>query len=407
MQISGLPDFPWDSLGPITAHAKTHSNGFIDLSVGTPVDPTPERAQSALRDAANAPGYPSTAGTVALHEAVLDWFTRARGVDAMRAGLSEDGVLPTIGLKEFVAFLPGYLGLGANDTVMYPRIAYPTYDIGARLVGAQTIAADATTAVGPGEVQLVWLNSPSNPTGKVLGIEHLAKVVAWARERGAIVVADECYAELPWEEPWRSAGVPSILDPRVTGGSPEGVLALYSLSKRSNLAGYRAGFAAGDPKIIAPILEVRKHAGMMMPGPVQATMETMLRDDAHVVEQRERYRKRRALLRSALEAAGFRIDDSEAGLYLWVTHDEILNAHVSGAPASEVLQVANGGPRAGGEPQAGAWTLLEWFADRGILVAPGTFYGPAGKNHVRIALTANDVDVAAAARRIAPHERGA
>lgn len=381
MRVSALPDFPWDSLAPIAARAKEHPEGFVDLSVGTPVDPTPKLAQTALREAANAPGYPTTAGTVALREAVLDWFTRARGVDAARAGLTEAGVLPAIGLKELVAFLPSYLGLGPDDVVMYPRIAYPTYDIGARLVGAQTIAADATTAVGPGNVQLVWLNTPANPTGKVLGIEHLAKVVAWARERGAVVVSDECYAELPWEEPWSSQGVPSILDPRVTGGTPEGVLALYSLSKRSNMAGYRAGFAAGDPKLLAPILEVRKHAGMMMPGPVQSTMEVMLRDDAHVVEQRERYRRRRTQLRAALEGAGFRIDDSEAGLYLWATHEGIVDA----------------GSRGG---KSGAWTLLDWFAQRGILTAPGTFYGPAGALHVRIALSATDAEITSAAQRI-------
>lgn len=382
MRVSELPDFPWDGLAPLKTRAKAHPEGLIDLSVGTPVDPTPRLAQSALREAANAPGYPPTAGTGALREAVLDWFARVRGVEPTRAGLTEKGVLPALGLKELVAFLPGYLGLGPEDTVMYPRIAYPTYDIGARLVGAQTIAADATTAVGPGNVQLVWLNSPANPTGKVLGIEHLTKVVAWARQRGAIVVADECYAELPWEEPWRTSGVPSVLDPRVTGGSPEGILALYSLSKRSNMAGYRAAFAAGDPKLVAPILHVRKHAGMMMPGPVQTTLEAMLRDDAHVIVQREKYRGRRQQLRTALTEAGFRIDDSEAGLYLWVTKDDI------GDDSSQT------------GPSTGAWELLEWFAQRGILAAPGTFYGPAGENHVRIALTATDAHVASAAQRI-------
>lgn len=392
MHISALPDFPWDGLAAVTARAKEHEQGFIDLSVGTPVDTTPEIGQEALRRAANSPGYPNTAGTVALREAVLGWFGRARQVDVSAAGLTEDAVLPALGLKELVAFLPGYLELGPQHTVMYPSIAYPTYDVGARLVGAQTIAADATTAVGPGSVDLVWLNSPANPTGKVLGLEHLAKVVEWARERGAIVVSDECYAELAWDEPWASEGVPSILDPRVTGGSTEGVLALYSLSKRSNLAGYRAAFAAGDSKIISQLLHVRKHAGMMMPGPVQSVMATLLRDDAHVVEQRERYRARRDILMPALIAAGFRIDDSEAGLYLWATHPEMLGATSDGDAANADAQKADDKP--------GAWRLLEWFAQRGILVAPGTFYGPGGNAHVRIALTASDDDVSAAARRL-------
>jgi len=395
VHVGDLPDFPWDGLAAVTDRARLHPEGFVDLSVGTPVDDTPHLAQAALRAAANAPGYPTTQGSVALRGAVLDWFTRARGVDAAAAGLVEAGVLPAIGLKELVAFLPGYLGLGADDVVMYPRIAYPTYDIGARLVGAQSLAADATTAVGPGRVRLVWLNSPANPTGKVLGIEHLAKVVAWARERGAIVVSDECYAELAWEEPWASQGVPSVLDPRVTGGSPEGVLALYSLSKRSNLAGYRAAFAAGDPQLISAILHVRKHAGMMMPAPMQAVTETMLRDDAHVIEQRERYRGRREKLRSALLSSGFRIDDSEAGLYLWATHPELLEQRFDHATRSSDREVENA------DSDSGAWYLLERFAARGILVAPGTFYGAGGKNHVRIALTATDGDVDAAAGRIA------
>lgn len=386
MRVSSLPDFPWDSLAAATARAKAHPQGLVDLSVGTPVDPTPQIGQEALMRAANAPGYPNTAGTVALRESVLDWFTRARGVDASAAGLTEDAVLPALGLKELVAFLPSYLELGSDDVVMYPRIAYPTYDVGARLAGTKTIAADATTAVGPGNVTLVWLNSPANPTGKVLGIEHLAKVVAWARSRGAIVVSDECYAELAWDEPWASSGVPSVLDPRVTGGSTEGVIALYSLSKRSNLAGYRAAFAAGDQKIISRLLHVRKHAGMMMPAPVQAVMETLLRDDAHVIEQRERYRRRRDLLMPALRAAGFRIDDSEAGLYLWATNPELVDgsSDASNTSADEV----------------GACRLVNWFSERGILVAPGTFYGSGGNDHVRIALTATDEDIAAASKRL-------
>lgn len=381
MRVSALPEFPWDGLAPITQRARSHEEGLVDLSVGTPVDPTPELGQEVLRASANSPGYPNTAGTPQLRQAVLEWFGRARNVDPEAAGLSEDAVLPALGLKELVAFLPSYLEFGSEHVVMYPRIAYPTYDVGARLAGSQRIASDGVTAPGPGRVDLIWLNSPANPTGKVLGIEHLAKVVSWARERGALVVSDECYAELAWEEPWATTGVPSILDPRVTGGSTEGVLALYSLSKRSNLAGYRAAFAAGDGEVLSRILEVRKHAGMIMPGPVQAVLTTLLGDDVHVEQQRVRYRGRRQILLPALKKAGFRIDDSEAGLYLWATHPRL----VAEAPAS----------------QPAAWHLLAWFADQGILVAPGTFYGPAGSEHVRIALTAADTEISAAAQRLA------
>ena len=202
---------------------------------------------------------------------------------------------------------------------------------------------------------LVWLNTPANPTGRVLPVEHLRKVVTWARERGAVVAVDECYLECAWEtEPV------SVLDPAVNGGSLDSILAVHSLSKRSNLAGYRAAFVAGDPAIVSALREVRRHSGLMVPVPVQAAMEAALDDDGHIEEQRQRYHERRGLLRRALEGAGFRIDHSEASLYLWVTRDE---------PCMDTVA---------------------WLAERGILVAPGDFYGPAGARHVRVALTATD-----------------
>jgi succinyldiaminopimelate transaminase len=366
VHTSGLPDFPWDTLADAAALARRHPDGVVDLSVGTPVDGTPAVVREALAAAADAPGYPTTHGLPTLREAVVDWFARRRSAP----GLEPDAVLPTIGSKELVALLPSLLELGPGDVVVHPRIAYPTYDVGARLAGATPVPADATTQLGPGKVALVWLNSPSNPTGRVLGVEHLAKVVAWARARGAVVASDECYAELGWgPDP-----VPSILDPRVSGGSTDGLLALYSLSKRSNLAGYRAAFAAGDPRLVRRILQVRKHAGLMVPAPVQAAMTVALRDDAHVVEQRERYRRRREMLLSGLRGAGLVHDGGEAGLYLWVRPD-------GRGMSSEALVGA--------------------LATRGLLVAPGTFYGPAGEGHVRMALTATDERIAAAAERLA------
>ncbi len=357
-----LPDFPWDSLVPAKTTAQAHPDGIVDLSVGTPVDPTPDVVQDALRAAADAPGYPQTWGTPLLREAVSAWFARRRGVP----DVDPDGVLPTIGSKEMVAWLPTLLGLGPEHTVVIPRVAYPTYDVGARLAGCQVVVADATTALGPGRADLVWVNSPSNPTGQVLGVEHLAKVVAWARERGAVVVSDECYAELAWD----GQPVPSLLDPRVTGGSHDGLLALYSLTKQSNLAGYRAAFVAGDPALVGRLLEVRKHAGMIVPAPVQAAVVAALGDDEHVAVQRERYRARRELLLSGLAAAGFGVDHSRAGLYLWATRDE------------------------------DSWASVAWLAERGVLVAPGAFYGAAGARHVRVATTATDERVAAAAARL-------
>jgi len=351
---------------PYAARARAHAGGLIDMSIGTPVDPTPRVAREALASAADAPGYPATYGTPELRDAVAQWFARRRGVP----DVDPAGVLPTIGSKEMVAWLPTLLGLGPGDRVVHPQVAYPSYDVGARLAGATPVPADGTLQLGPAarNVALIWLNSPANPTGRVLGVEHLAKVVDWARSNGAVVASDECYAELGWDV----GDVPSLLDPRVCGGSHEGLLAMYSTSKQSNLAGYRAGFVAGDPVLVAELLEVRKHAGMMMPAPVQSALTAVLGDDAHVAEQKERYRARRELARKAFTDAGFRIDHSEAGLYLWLTREEP------------------------------CWDSVAWLADRGILVAPGAFYGAAGAQHVRAALTVPDAAAAALADRLTP-----
>ena len=389
--MDSLPDFPWDSLAPYKERASSHAGGLVDLSVGTPVDPTPDVVRAALTAAADAHGYPQTWGTPALREAVVAWFARRRGVPGVHA----DGVLPTIGSKELVAWLPTLLGAGTGDVVAIPAVAYPTYDVGARLAGASPQPMDSLTDLGAGTAgpsmtmpKLLWLNSPSNPTGRVLGSDHLAKVVRWARQHGVIVASDECYAELDWRDGaggGSSSGlpvpgaVPSILDPRVCGGSHEGLLAVYSLSKQSSMAGYRAAFVAGDPALVGRLLEIRKHAGMMVPWPVQQAMLAALADDTHVAEQRVRYGLRRGHLRSALEHAGYRIDYSDAGLYLWVTR--------------------------GGVEDAGAgsqcWTIVDEMADLGILVAPGSFYGAAGGRHVRIALTATDERIGAAVHRLA------
>lgn len=367
LHAAALPDFPWDSLVPFRERAAAHPDGIVDMSVGTPVDPTPEAIQRALSDAADSHGYPTTHGTPALREAVAAWFARRRGV----SDVDPAAVLPTVGSKELVALLPSLLGLGEGDIVVHPSAAYPTYDVGARLAGATPLPADDVEAWQDNPaVRLVWVNSPSNPTGAVTPAEDLARVVAAARRRGAVVASDECYAELAWVEPYAARGVPSILDPRVSGGSHEGLLALYSLSKQSNLAGYRAAFAAGDGAIVAGLLEARKHAGLIVPGPVQAAMTVALGDDAHVAAQREIYGGRRAVLMEALAHAGFSIDHSEAGLYLWATRDE------------------------------SAWDTVAFLADRGILVAPGAFYGEAGTRHVRVALTATDERIAQAARRL-------
>jgi len=360
-----LPDYPWDAMAPYAARAAEHPDGIVDLSVGSPVDETPQLIRAALADATDAHAYPQTAGTPQLRAAIIEWYARRRGVH----GLQEANVLPTIGSKELVALVPLMLGLGDGDVVVHPRAAYPTYAIGAAIAGAQSVAADDPNE-WPDATKFIWLNSPGNPDGRVLDVDRLRAARVRAAELGAVIVSDECYAELGWEGQWAHEPIPSILDDRVTGGDRTNVLAIYSLSKQSNMAGYRAAFAAGCATVIARLLTVRKHAGLMLPAPLQAAMVVALGDDEHVGVQRERYRSRRAVLKPALEAAGFRIDSSQAGLYLWVTRGE------------------------------SAWTSIDSLARLGILAGPGTFYGDHYPNHVRLSLTATDERIAAAASRL-------
>jgi succinyldiaminopimelate transaminase len=367
-----LPDYPWDAMAPYQDVASRHLDGVVNLSIGTPVDPTPQLIQDALAAGADAHGYPTTHGTAALRTAISAWFERRRGVP----GLNPEDILPTVGSKELVAWLPLLLGLGEGDVVVRPTVAYPTYDVGALLAGATPVAADSLADLAEdvrSRVRLVWINSPGNPTGDVLDVASLKAVVDDARALGAVVASDECYGELGWG-PWDPAEggepVPSVLDPRVCGGSHELLLAVYSLSKQSNLAGYRAAFTAGDPAIIANLVNSRKHAGMIVPYPVQEAMRVALGDDAHVAEQKDLYRRRRARLLPALEAAGFTISGSVAGLYLWAS---------DGRPT---------------------WDTIGWLADLGILAGPGTFYGDAGQGFVRVALTGSDERIGAAVARL-------
>jgi len=340
--------------------ARQHPDGIVDLSIGTPVDPTPAVVREALAAAADSPGYPTTTGSPALKEAIARALARRCGVV-----VDPTNTLPTVGSKELVAWLPTLLGLGPGDVVAVPRLAYPTYAVGALFAGCEVAVADTVDELAAAGPALVWVNSPSNPSGAVRAAEDLAAVVTWARGAGALVASDECYVDLPW-----TATPVSVLSPSVCGESHDGLLIAQSLSKRSNLAGYRFGFVAGDPSVVSGLLEVRKHLGMIVPGPVQAAAIAALDDDEHVVAQREVYRRRRDALAGALIAAGFRIDHSEAGLYLWATL---------------------------GQP---CWETVAALAAQGILVAPGDFYGEAGARHVRVALTATDERVEAAVSRL-------
>lgn len=348
-----LPDFPWDALAPYGDTARSHPNGIIDLSQGTPVDPTPEFIQQAFRDASNSPSYPVTAGTPELRAAIKKWATDRLGATG------EFDVLPLIGSKELVAWLPTYL---ESTSVLIPEIAYPTYHVGALLGGAQSIPVGIDAHAWP-VADLAWLNSPSNPTGRVHSITEMKACIDWSRANKSILISDECYLEFD-----QSAHSYSVLSQ--TGGDNTNILAVHSLSKRSSMAGYRAAFMIGDSALIAKIREIRKHGGMMVPLPVQKAMTVALSDDTHVAEQRARYNARKDVLRPALEAAGFTVEFSNSGLYLWCTRNE------------------------------DAWTSVAWLAERGILATPGSFYGALGSMHIRIAMTATDAQIADAAARI-------
>ncbi len=348
-----LPDFPWDALAPYGDKARTHPKGIIDLSQGTPVDPTPEFIQQVFRDASNSPSYPVTAGTPELRAAIKKWATD-------RLGATGDfDVLPLIGSKELVAWLPTIL---ESSKVLIPEIAYPTYHVGALLAAAQSIPVGIDAKAWP-TADLAWLNSPSNPTGRVHSVDEIKDCINWSRTNKSVLISDECYLEFD-----QSAHSYSVLSQ--TGGDNTNILAVHSLSKRSSMAGYRAAFMVGDSALIAKIREIRKHGGMMVPLPVQKAMTVALSDDKHVAEQRGRYNARKDVLRPALEAAGFTVEFSNSGLYLWCTRNE------------------------------DAWSSVAWLADRGVLATPGSFYGELGARHIRIAMTATDAQIADAAARI-------
>ncbi|MFT4185726.1 MAG: succinyldiaminopimelate transaminase [Micrococcaceae bacterium] len=359
-----LPDYPWETLAPYQKQAKEHPDGVINLSIGTPVDPTPKLIQEALANHTDAHGYPTTHGMQELREAISAWFARRRNV----SNLDPQDIMPTIGSKEFIAWLPTLLGLKKNDVVIYPAEAYPTYDIGAQIAGCKGFAADSISDY-PKNTKLIWLNSPGNPNGKVLTHEEIHEVVDWARKNDAIVASDECYAELGWNE-WEDKIIPCLLDPEIAGESHKNLLCVYSLSKQSNLAGYRTSFVAGDSELIANLINTRKHAGMIVPTPIQYAIITALGDDKHVQRQKDIYRERRTILKDALENSGFKIKDSDAGLYLWATKGE------------------------------DCWDTLGDFAKLGIIAGPGVFYGTGKSEYVRIAITEQTDKIKQAAKRL-------
>lgn len=362
-----LPQYPYERLVPLRAAAARLAGGAVDLSVGDPCDPPPEAALRALAEAGEAArAYPSSAGSPEARAAAAGWLKASLGAE-----VSPEQVALCIGTKELVAGLPGWLHLRdpSRDTVLYPELSYPTYEMGARLAGLRPLPVpmdegchlqlSCLSDEDAARSLVLWVNSPGNPAGQV---EDLAAIARWGRERGVLVASDECYAELTWSGPPTS----------VLSQGTQGVLALHSVSKRSNLAGLRFGFYAGDAEVVSFLRQVRQHAGFMVPGPVQRAGTAALADRAHAAAQRERYRGRLGRLREILAAAGVEAPMPAGGIYLWAR-----------APGGD------------------AWGLAELLADKaGMVVSPGEFYGRAGAGYVRVAAVAPMEDLELVASRL-------
>lgn len=353
------PPYPYDRLSSLIAAASALDGGAVDLSIGTPCDPPPAFVVEAMATSGTERGYPASIGTAALREAVAAWMDRRLGVS-----IDPSAVAACIGTKELVASTPQYLRLRTpeRDTVLHPAIAYPTYAMGATLAGCRAVAYEHLDEIDPADAAralCLWVNTPANPHGVLV---DLGDAAAWGRRHGVPVLSDECYVEFTWADRGRT-----ILE----HGS-EGVLAVHSLSKRSNLAGARVGAYAGDAELVHFLGEVRKHAGCMVPGPVQAAAVAAWGDDAHVDAQREVYRRRLERLRVVLDAAGAPAPMPEGGFYLW-------------APA----------PPSGSDDAVGstgdAWGLAARLAEvGGAIVTPGETFGPAGAGFVRVAAVQPD-----------------
>lgn len=359
------PPYPYDRIDKFKPLAERFDGGLVDLSIGTPCDPPPPAVVEALAGSDAERGYPPSIGTVALRDAIVRWIGRRFDVRVGR-----DDVAACIGTKEFVGTLPQWLRLRRpdRDTVLYPSIAYPTYEMGAILAGCRAVPVPLTEAGGmdlaaidPADAAralVLWVNSPSNPTG---ALDDLGAAAAWGRANGVPVFSDECYVEFTWEGRGRT-----ILEHGL-----DGVVAVHSLSKRSNLAGTRVGFYAGDPELVDYLREVRKHVGMMVPGPVQAAGAVALDDDAHVAVQRDRYLGRLERMAAVLSAwSGVEVPLPAGGFYLW-------------------FRVGD------------AWEFTErLMRDAGTLISPGDFYGPAGAGFVRVAVVQPDDSIDRVAARL-------
>ena len=363
--------YDWSRIDSYRRRAEQCPGGLVDLSVGSPVDPVPRSVREALAAAADdgqARGYPKTAGDGPLRQAVADWFRRCRGVDLDALGAD---LVPTVGSKEAVALMASLLHLGPGDRVVQPRVSYPTYAIGTQLAGAQVTTvddpADTDSWVDLPGVRAIWINSPGNPGGQIIDRTGLARIVRAARSIGATVLSDECYALLDWSGSAQAS--PCILEPEVCGGDASGILCLYSMSKQSNMAGYRAALVAGDAQLVEAMTAYRKQVGLIVPGPVQGAMRAALEDGEAVMDQRDVYARRLHALTEALGAYGYDAVMPQGGLYIW-------------APA-----------RSGD-----CWADMADLSRLGILASPGEFYGDG--RYLRFSSTINDEQLELALGRL-------
>jgi succinyldiaminopimelate transaminase len=358
------PPYPYDRLADIHKVADTRDGGAVDLSIGTPCDPPPGAVVEMLGASGAERGYPPSVGTPAFREAATAWLGRRFGAE-----VEPEQVAACVGTKELVAGVPQWLHLRSpgRDTVLYPHVSYPTYAMGAVLAGCRAVPYHTLDGIAPQDAAralCLWVNSPGNPTGELV---DLAAAAVWGRRHGVPVLSDECYIEFTWDGPGRT----------ILAEGSDGVIALHSLSKRSNLAGARVGFYAGDRDLVHYLSEVRKHAGFMVPGPVQAAAVLAFGDDAHVDVQRERYLRRLDLLAMAMCEFGVHCVRPEATFYLWVA-----------------------------APDGDAWALAHRLAaEGGAIVSPGEFYGPDGAAHVRIAVVQPDDRLELVARRLGASPR--
>jgi succinyldiaminopimelate transaminase len=377
-----VPTYPYDRLDPIAALADALPGGIVDLSIGTPCDPPPKFVIDALSTSDTERGYPTVASTAPLVDA-------ARGLVARRFGvaLERQHVGVCIGTKEFVSGVPQWLRLRApeRDTVLYPAVAYPTYAMGATLAGCRAVPVPVDPSgrllleqidpVDAARALVLWVNSPSNPTG---ALDDLGAAAAWGRAHGVPVFSDECYFEFTWDRPPES----------ILSHGLDGVVAVHSISKRSNAAGLRVGFYAGDRAIVHDLVEIRRHAGFMVPGPIQVAGAAALGDDTHVAEQRDRYRARLELLIAAFGDVGIAVSMPAGGFYLWIAAPE---EYASWSEAGEDI----------------AWGFTRYLAaTAGMLVSPGEFYGPDGAGFVRVAVVQPDEAIALAAGRLVASHSG-